>query len=370
MKTRMEILGDLLFELDDICRNNGLKYTLTGSFLDEMVETGKLPELFDYINVAMTRGDIDRFIDIVNGKIPGRQVEYFLNNPNARGIQYRYCNSNTTLINIKGVGNHINYGIYIRLLPINDTTIGGSKGKVLNFSKAAWKGSTKTLESSVGKRKAQVMVLKGFGAVVGKDRWKNWMFQYNDKIRKIDRWEDIKQAEKIGIAKTKFYEKSSWELRDISINGHNLMYAEELLERRPVKEPAHTTVMVNEIENTEIPFKEIMESEEFKELFTAKEYRDEYLKVVTKASKPAKYLRKVWNTYLMTRDVVSFREIYTDEVLEDIKVCISNRDEDKYYELMQPYLRARKKWKKLSVPFLPIENLEIIIEDAKAAFDN
>lgn len=369
MKTRMEVLRDLLFELDDICRNNGLKYTLTGTFLDEAVERGDFPELYDYINVAMTRGDIDRFIHLVNGKIPGRQVEYFLNNPYARGLQYRYCNSNTTLINIKGVGNHVNYGFYIRMIPINDASVGGRKGKVLKFSKAAWKGSTKTLASSVGKRKAQVMLLKGFSTVVGKERWGKWLFEYNDKLRRIDRWEDISHVNRITIARARFTEKTNWEIKNIELDGRPIMYAEELLERRPVKEPTHNTVVMNEIENTEIPYTEVMNSDEFKEIFTAKEYRDEYLKVIVKADKPTKYLRRVWNIYLMTRDVVDFRDTYNEEMISKIKSAIDEKNEEQYYEYMQPYLRARRKWKRLRIPFLPNDDLERIIAYAKVIFN-
>ena len=92
---RRRVMLELLCGCDQICRANGLKYTITGTFAENVLE-GRIPDDYDYIFIAMTTGDLERFVDIVNSEAyPNREVEYFLNNPNATGHEYRFCNNET-----------------------------------------------------------------------------------------------------------------------------------------------------------------------------------------------------------------------------------------------------------------------------------
>ena len=369
MKSRMDVLRELLVELDQICRENNLKYTLIGDVAKELVENNAFPESFDYISVGMTLGDIHRLIKIVDN-INGRQVEYFMNNKYARGLQFRFCNSNTTLINVKEIDNHVNYGFYIRIRPINDRRKTGFKSKILKLAKGVWKGSCKTMASSNSKRKVLVVLSKMIVGVLGRENVRKWLYNYNYKLRAIDNWDELENIDRVTIGKAAFIDQESWELLDVNIDGDTFMYTPNVIERHIETLLTHQTVMMNDIENTEIPFAEIIGSEEFIELNKTKEYRDEYLKIVTLANKPAKYIKKCWNTYLMSKDVVSFKEIYDDEMIHKVENAIDAFDEELYKEYMSDYIRARNKWRRLEVPFIENNVLENIIKRAEEVFEN
>lgn len=369
MKSRMDVLRELLVELDQICRENNLKYTLVGEVANQIAENNTFPELYDYISVGMTLGDIHRLIKIVDD-IDGRQIEYFMNNENARGLQFRFCNSNTTLINVKEIDNHVNYGFYIRIRPINDGSNTGFKAKILRLAKGVWKGSCKTMASSNSKRKVLVVLSKMIVGVLGCKNVRKWIYNYNYKLRAIDSWNDIASLNRVVIGKAAFVESEEWELVDVNVDGNTFMYAPNVIGRYIEALPTHQTVMMNDIENTEIPFTEIINNEQFSEFNKTKEYRDEYLKIVTLANKPAKYIKKCWNTYRMSKDVVAFEDTYNDEVISKIEDAMDNCNQELYFEYMQDYLRAKRRWRRLDVPFIKNDTLEDIIKRAKEVFEN
>lgn len=370
MKNRMDVLRDLLFELDGICRANDLKYTLVGDAAQSIYENREFPAAYDYISVAMTEGDAERLIEIVNSKNTNRSVEYFLNNPLAKSIQYRFCNNDTTLINVKEIGSHVNFGFYIKIMPIKDMTTSGFKGKLLRLFKAAWKGSAKTLSSCNGKRIIPVIILKGAVNLIGRRRAAKWLYKYNSKLRRIDKWEDIAACGKVGIGKKIFNSETVWIPETINVGNNKVFIAEAVVGSNIDRNYSHATVVMNDIENAEIPFSEIINGSDFNILLNTKKIRDDYLSTVTRANKAAKYIGHAWRIYLMTRDVVYLKELYDDELISHIKRTIDDRDYEQYRENMRPYLAARKKWKRLKVPFLKSERLEKIIDRAKESFSD
>ena len=370
MISRTNILSQLLFEFDGICRSNGMKYSLINSEGKSVLEEGGLPENTDYMAVAMTMGDLERFISIVNDGNSDREVEYLLNNPDARNLQYRYCNSNTTLINVKEIGNHKNYGMYLRIVPINDASVKGKKNKFLRFMRAAWKGSKKSIASCNYKRIVPVILLKIFVGIFGKKRIAKFIYNYYRKLKFIDKWEDIKDCKNVSVGRKRITPEEEWTIEDIKVDDeHFVMCSPDLAYMNNIiKLPSHETVLMNEIDNAEIPYSEIINSGIYDDILNTKKERDLYLKIVTLATAAGQYTARAWNIYQMTRDKVSLEEIYNDEFLQYINDCIEEGNQDQYYECMRAYLSARRKWKRKGIPFIEIERLEAVISSAKRNF--
>lgn len=196
------------------------------------------------------------------------------------------------------------------------------------------------------------------------------MYNLNKKLRGIDSWNNIRDCQKVGFGRAYYKVKSQWEVDDIIVDNHKIMFCNEVLEQKAEPLLRHITVMTNDIENTEIPYSEIMSSPDFPELAKAKNERDLYIRTVTKANQATKYIGTAWNTYLMSRNVVNLKNRYNDKRINKIKKLIKRKEIKRYYQFMNPYLKARKKWTKMGVPFIKIDELEDLITYAKKKFYN
>lgn len=369
--SRKEVVTDLLFELDDICRKNNLKYTLTGTFANTVAEEGKFPDKYDYITIAMTQGDIERLIEIVNtSENKHREIEYFLNNPYARGFQIRYCNNDTTLINVKEIGNHVNYGMFIRIQTVWKVPDSRWRAKFVSTLKQGWKGSQKRLASCNYKRYIPAVILKCIVKLLGKNNVRRWLYNYNKKLKFINRWEDIPQNEKLSIGKGVFSGEADWNLKDLTIDGHHLYVADALLHRIVDPHPTHATVKINDIEDLCMPFKDILNSDIMKDLYTTQKSRDQYLFIVTRANKAVKVVNNAWQTYLMTRDVIRFKDLYNDEKLLEIENLINEDNALSCEEELLEYRLAKSKWRKLNISFIENAKVERLIAKADKKFNN
>lgn len=370
-KNRQEIVLNLFFELDEICKKNNLNYTMTGVIANSLVEENQFPDSFDYLTVAMTQGDIDKFIRIINdGNNSHRQVEYFLNNPYASGFQIRYCNEDTTLINVKEIGKHVNYGMYIKIKPIEKVIEKKWKAKLLKFLKLTWRASKKDLDSCHYKRYIPVLITKCIVSIVGKKNFSKKLYNFNKKLRYIDNWDEIKQYEKVKIGKGVFYGERIHELNDINVSNHLISLSPEVLHRIIEVKPSHETVLMNDIEDVNISYKEFMTNNDIlNKLDKTRKQRNQYLRIVTLSNKAAYVMKQAWRTYLMTRDVINCQDIYNSEKIDNIKKLIESNDYEAYFEEMQEYLIPRRRWKKLKIPFIKNQELEQIIELAKNKFD-
>lgn len=368
-ESRMEVLKELLFELDEICKNNGLKYTLTGEFALMAHTKKQFPKEFDYITIAMTMGDIERLIKIVNTSNSHRQVEYILNNPHATGLQIRYCNSDTTLINIKEFGTHVNYGFFIRIRPIVRVVKSRKKRKLLKLFKRIWNRSSKRIRSCSYGEIIQVILAKNVIRLIGKKRAAHLLYTYDKKLKYIDKWENLSDYKKIKIGTEKFVNVPTWDLKYVNVGGKQLLFTECVVNRAIEKIPIHRAVEINEIEKIEVPFNEVLNVDRLGELRRIQKIRDEYFKSVTKAKPSTIYIRNAWNIYLMTRDIIYLRKLYSESEVLKISMALDNKNYETYWEGIRPYIETRKKWRKLKIPFLEILELERIESMAKDIFD-
>ena len=53
-RSKTDILKELLFEIDKICKENDLTYTLTDEIVQHIVEEERLPDEINHLSIART----------------------------------------------------------------------------------------------------------------------------------------------------------------------------------------------------------------------------------------------------------------------------------------------------------------------------
>ena len=369
MMNRKDILKELLFVFDDICKANDLKYSVVGNVAKIVTGIEGASDDFENITVAMTGGDIEKLIAIVNSKEQYRyQVEYILNNPFARGLQIRFYDKDTTSINIKEFGNHIFYGFFIRIQPIERVVENKMSAKLLKFFKQAWKGSSKRIEACNYKRIVPVVLLKTVRKIIGRERVAKLLYNYNRKLKCIENWEEISKYDTVRIGSAFFINEFDWEIKEYFWGNKQVSVCSLVLNRRTSKEITKANIDLNFIEEFNTPFSEVLSEDIKKDLYKMQKERDVYLRIVTKANGAANIMKHAWQTYLMIHDVIEFDEMYSEEVITNIQNAIDENNYDDYIEKMGPYLISRRKWRRAKIPFIVNSDLEDVILRAEEVF--
>lgn len=110
---------ELLSEVDRICRDNGIFYSLAENTAISVVKEGVLPENEYLGELVMTLDNYRRFLDVCRNSLPeGRALENAVCNPKMDGAYSRYVNTETTLVDFKR-GTCFKYqGLFVAVRPI------------------------------------------------------------------------------------------------------------------------------------------------------------------------------------------------------------------------------------------------------------
>lgn len=112
-------LLELLVELDTICRENGIRYSIAESTAVMALKEGHFTEEEYLAEVVMTLDNYRRFLEVCPGSIPeGRAIENALSNRRMDGAYTRYVNTETTLIDYKRGDCFIQNGLHVAIRPI------------------------------------------------------------------------------------------------------------------------------------------------------------------------------------------------------------------------------------------------------------
>ena len=116
MKTKQDIQLELLQELDEICKDNNLKYFLIGLNSLNAYLNNTIRNASRIVAVGMAQGDIDKFCQIIEKQNnSNRYVEGIFNNPNFLPVYVTYGNTNTTDFHMVGFNVNIHHGLHISL---------------------------------------------------------------------------------------------------------------------------------------------------------------------------------------------------------------------------------------------------------------
>lgn len=364
---QIDILKELLFEIDEICQNNGLKYTLTGELGKYIIENKAFPDSFNHIAIAMPFGDVEKLIEIVNDgeNYSNRKIEYILNNEYATcayavGLDIRYYSLDTTFIDFRDFDIHKNHGFFINIEPIVKER-GGKKGKLLRICMRIWRQSCNKLRNSTVKNFFSTGCAKFVVGILGRKRACKYIYCINKKIRYIDKWSSMSKKTKIRIKGAVFYRPQNWKLSRVKVNGKGLYIEKEVLKKRIDKRQLNLSENYNVVlEN--VPFDKVFEKHVLSErLSNIQTMREKYIRLLRKSQKSRSYIRRVWDIYLMTQDIVYFRKKYDDKKVNAIKSALRDKNIKMCREEIQPYINAKQHYEKLGIDFIKNELAEEII---------
>ena len=126
----------LLIEIDEICRNNEIKYSLAGGTLLGAVRHKGFIPWDDDIDIFMERKEYDKFLQIINKKTNAIGV---INCRSNRSFAYTFSkvyDKNTLIMDEFGHKGKYDIGVYIDIFPVDycSNSFGMAKCKTLTFN--------------------------------------------------------------------------------------------------------------------------------------------------------------------------------------------------------------------------------------------
>lgn len=342
MKSKQDIQLELLQELDEICSKNGLKYIFTGNNSFNAYINHTIKNNYDYVSVAMTLGDINRFCAIVENKNnPNRYVEGMFNNPKYLPVYVSYGNENTTNYHMISLNNNIHHGIHIRIYPIipaytlDDEKIEIMDSKLIKEDKLRRFLNKKVVNKKYLPIKAGISLLDAAYDISG------FRKKYPDKIFNrifIDRWEDIQNYSKVRISNCiinseYFNELSIYQVDNLELsypkdtnNFFKQVYGRNIDDIDVILKPER----INAIVDTEIGYKKIIG--ETKELLNEiRSTHEELLMGRDKVKTEKKCVNDVWKLVQMTDAQIRYTEFFEENI--DYLLSLDLNDESQLQEL-------------------------------------
>lgn len=381
---KMNILKKILQELDSICRENNLCYSIAGRCAREIQEKGSFPEKFDYLCVAMTQGDIDRLSQIINQSESSKLVlEDINNNNNAVSLTARLVDCSTTQVNAEEYGSHQFYGIHLDIEPIRRIIKGSKCREKFNKARDRWVESQKKTISDSHKVSVSNNSVESAKSTIKGRRTAKKYYKLEKKYRFLDTWSDIIDADGIRcggfvINRTNYNKVSrfkdfdierSWVINTLETEGIKLMYCNQFYRRRIRSIHSHNWVAKNEITLFH-PFDKVINDGVKKHLIRAQLMREQHLGFIDASDSYIKVIQKTWNSYLMGKDIIKMERQYdTADFAKLAEVVKSGKIED-FISHIEDYARYLWKWRRVNIPVVQIPEMREILLNAALNFYN
>lgn len=121
----------ILDEIDKICRENDIKYSLTGgSVIGAHLYNGIIP-WDDDIDIMMTRDNYNRFLALCDSKLPKRyQLKNFENGRDRTVLFSKVSDEDTTIVELKSGGKKVVSGIFVDITVMDKVPTKGIRRKI------------------------------------------------------------------------------------------------------------------------------------------------------------------------------------------------------------------------------------------------
>jgi len=371
MRTKAQVLKDLLYEIDEICKANDLFYSVTGSGAVSLLDTGEFPDSLNDLTIAMTGGDIEKLAEIMNSP-DDKRFEYYVNNSNAKQFAVRIYDNTTTCINMKNFRNYSNFGVFIKVLEIKKVP-GKEERKKLKMLLRFCRGrGLKNYSVKNLKRVILSTILKIPEFIIGKERLRTKEYEYRKKLVSVDTWNDALQEEVIRVGNRSFREPGQYEVKNISVDGRNISVFEAFA-RRLGREYSIAYSEAYEILDTEKPYAEVMNSEMISSMNSIAKQMDYCIALNWDGAEARKYIKYSWNTFLTSMDYIACKKLYTYDKVSYIFRLIDEGKLEEALEELAMYRAMRAKCRKRKIPFDKFEILDERLDvfyDENGRFDN
>lgn len=332
----------LFIELDRICKENGLRYVVVGS---------------ENPCIAMVNGDIEKLISIVNSQSNGRIVEYLLNNPKANNFGYRYCDTESTEIDLLNYRNHSYNGIHVDILEISKIPKNAKKEKLRNAVLYCSNIRNKGLinwELVLGSA-----CLKLFTTLLGGRKLFERMLRNRRSAIGFQDWNEISSFENVKVGNKTIKSAVLNEQMTLKAFEHEFITFEGMLDFNIHGNGRNHKMTI--LMDDALPFETIKDEKSYVHLKNAGRLYDKYIGHYLWSGFHKLRIKHAQWTYLMTRDYVSFRTQYDTNEIQLIEMLITDGKIDEARQKLRPYLESKKKWKKRRVKFIELPEVESLI---------
>lgn len=374
-RTKQDVQIDLLKEIHDICEENNLKYIMFGENAFNAFKHQTIKGAARITAVAMTRGDAERFCEIIERDYnTNRYVEGLFNNPRCNSMYISYGDRNTTDFLITRANYNKCRGVRIRIYYINARLMqDGTKirlwTKWLSRERRLRKYlNTKVVSPKLWYIRAALKVANFCYNIVGGGK------RYYKKIRKrgyIDTWEDIKNCQEVRIGQSApidieyLYETDLYDVDNLKLNMpknaldfFRIFYGDKVDE----KEIRERKQKKKSIINTEIGYETVL-SENAELIFEVRSCQEEILWERLKAKKERETVFQVWRLVKMTQKQVEYINYFAENI--DRLLELDFEDEEQYeiiYQEVRPVISTLWRYHKYGMTFSIDEKTDALVE--------
>lgn len=385
MRTKKDVELMLLSELDEICSQNDLNYILIeNTALDAYLNHSIKNESSFNVEVAMTYGDIKKFIDIISKK-SNRYIEGIFNNPNITHYFISYGDVNTANFRIIDSHKKIHHGINIHIHIIR-------KSSTLNNEPISeWtsiQSKQRKIHELINKRVINNrLILVKWGLAFLRILYNitgGGNYHYYRKIIKntyVDNWSDIKNYSKVKIKDNEYETGILMDIDQVNVDNLNLYIPKniELFLFELFGDDYKNTSRINEDQNieriidTENSYKKIIE--ETKD--NLNEVRKVYETVIwdrLKVKNESKSINNIWKLVEMTDKQIQFIEFFEENGNYILSLDLDDKKQyDKLKHELKPIIATLNKYAKYNMSFSinpEIDELidKILIKEGKRDF--
>lgn len=358
MITRQDVLKTMVYEINRICREENIEYTILGKVAKALYETGDFPENMLRVSVAMTFEGIKKFTAAVEKENSHYGVEEALRNKKKQRFTIRFYDKNTTCVNINDYKKFKNHGIYITLVEIEKAAsdkLNQSLEKKLQFYDEAYKKLKKKSRRKLLGKFARKRFISLCG---GKKKYLDKIHKMKIKETAIASFEEIKNQETILLGnrfvEAEAFAKNTAVAVTMEQGTVNLPITLGLMDKEYVATPGDEFILRDEVVVAGIPFTTYATAEFWKKIDAMAHEKAVYDKKRGVADKAGKTITKGWNTYLMSRDVVDL-EIRSDKLLAVAKTGKASSGDTSFREAVLQWLadydEKKTTWEAKDIPW-------------------
>lgn len=379
---KRDVFLDLLQDIHRICEENGLSYVLHGKPAINAYLNGTIRGTGKVIEVAMTRGDAERFKKCVqkmldSGELTDRYIECTENNPKFKGNYIMFGDLSTVYVTNKEwnvtksthiIHNCIHINIrYIDKVPVSDSKKTGKKhllgkrwrkrlDKLENMEFVGWN----LWYARIGALAYNLLLRIRYG--------KNYRLRkYLEKVDKVsvDNWESLNETPEVRIGKHKFpceiFESiKTVELDSIKVNVLEkfdeyaaLIYGDEWENRKESSMPEFFSAYMSYDEFSNHP--EIQ-----KQIHLIKKNREKLFDIRKNAFFLRRKIITVKKIVMMSKDKIDYTEQYLG--MKDYIMNLSfENDYDELKEIFTPLMRSIKSFEKRGITYSVDPEIDAIL---------